>query len=160
MKKYLNYIILAASLVFGVLALALMAAPGVKIEGILDTYKISSFEIMTGESSTYLVGNMSQETSVGMVFALIFAILGVIAPIALCALKALKVKKVPYGIIAFACAAVALVAGILLFCAKTFFLAGNNDFDGLTLGVGAVFAGIFGVLNACALGFFGVKNMK
>ena len=104
--------------------------------------------------------NLGDGTSVGMVFALIFAILGVIAPIALCALKVLKVKKVPYGIIAFACAAIALVAGILLFCSKSFFLAGHDDVNGLTLGVGAVFAGIFGVLNACALGFFGVKNMK
>ena len=157
MKKYLNYVILAASLVFGVLALALMAAPGVKFSTtILGTTVVDTatgFEVMNGT-------NLADETSIGMVFALIFAILGVIAPICLCALKVLKLKKAPAGIIAFAFALIALASGALLFCTKTFYLAGHDSFDGLTLGVGAIFAGIFGVLNACALAFYGVKNMK
>ena len=153
----ISYLILLASFVFGVLALGLMAAPAVKITadlGILGTavQTYTGFEVMIDQ-------NLGDGVSVGMVFALVMAILGVLAPICLCLIKVLKVK-VPAGIIAFFFAIVALIGGALLFCSKAFFLAGHESGDGLTLGVGAIFAGIFSILNAGALGFYGVKNLK
>ena len=152
MKKYLDYIILAVSLVFGVLALALMAAPGVDANlGFFGTGSETVFEVMSD--------NLGDGTSVGVVFTLIFAILGLLAPICLCLTKILKVK-LPVGYIAFCFALFALLCGILAFCTKSFFLAGQAEGESVKLGAGAICTGIFSILNALTLGCYGVMNLK
>ncbi|MBP5308364.1 MAG: hypothetical protein J6Z34_04420 [Clostridia bacterium] len=147
MKKYLDYVLLGASILFGALTLILMVAPGITFGNVSDSvYKV--------------MGNYGKDGGavVGLVFALIFTIIALAVPACLCVLNFLG-KKIGFtAIIAAAAAVLALVAGILFFCTKAMAL-GDTILNG-KLGAGAVLGGIFMILNALVLCYYGFTKFK
>ncbi|MBQ7164633.1 MAG: hypothetical protein IJR61_04820 [Clostridia bacterium] len=150
MKKYLDYILLGASALFGVLTLILMVAPGVT-STILGTTVTSSVYKVMGE------GGNDGGAVVGLVFALIFTILALVVPACLCVFNFLGKKFGFEAIVAAAAAVLALVAGILFFCTKAMSV-GSSDY--IHLGAGAVLCGIFMILNALVLCYYGFTKFK
>lgn len=151
MKKYLDYILLGAGVLFGILSLALMAAPGVVADlGFLGKGDMSVFEVISNENSV----------EVGTVFALIFTLIAILVPIFLCVMKILKKKVSVEGYIAFCGALLAFVAGILFFCTKALVLDGEDDGGVLKLGAGAIVCGVFSLLNAITLCAYGLTKIK
>lgn len=148
MKKYLDEILLGCAAFFAALTLILMNAPG--LTGSAD-FVIAK---VTYNPSVYdLVGN-NGDTTVGLVFAVIFVVLCLVAAACLLVLKLIKFKFSLSGIVALAAAVLSLIAGILYFCTKG--LVGSSA----SLGAGAVFCGIFSLLNAGVFGFYGVTKLK
>ena len=144
MKKYLDEILLGCAAFFAALTLILMNAPGLTASGWGITVTASVYD---------LVGN-NGDTTVGLVFAVIFVVLCLVAAACLLVLKLIKFKFSLSGIVALAAAVLSLIAGILYFCTKG--LVGSSA----SLGAGAVFCGIFSLLNAGVFGFYGVTKLK
>lgn len=144
MKKYLEEILLGCAAFLSALTLILMNAPGLTASGLGLTFQASVY---------YLVGN-NGDTTVGLVFAVIFVVLALVAAVCLLVLKLIKFKFGYAGIVALAVAALSLIAGILYFCTKG--LVGSSA----SLGAGAVLCGIFSLLSAGVLGFYGVTKLK
>ena len=152
MKKHLDLIVLGCSALFSVVVLLMMLATGIKMT---DT--------VVGTATTWSVYdlmNFGDTTRVGIVLALVFTILSLLAAIVLLCVKAFKVKCKFAWIVALIVALLALVSGILFFCMKS--LVGVNDSALLkySLGIGTVFCGIFSLLNAAALIYYGLKAKK
>ena len=146
MKKYLEEILLGCAAFLSALTLILMNAPGLTASGFGITFQPSVYD---------LVGNNSSgDPTVGLVFAVIFVVLALVAAVCLLVLKLIKFKFGYAGIVALAVAALSLIAGILYFCTKG--LVGSSA----SLGAGAVLCGIFSLLNAGVLGFYGVTKLK
>ena len=144
MKKYLEEILLGCAAFLSALTLILMNAPGLTASGFGVTVTASVYD---------LVGN-NGDTTVGLVFAVIFVVLALVAAVCLLVLKLIKFKFGYAGIVALAVAALSLIAGILYFCTKG--LVGSSA----SLGAGAVLCGIFSLLSAGVLGFYGVTKLK
>lgn len=145
MKKFLDEILLGCAAFFATLTLILMNAPGLTVSVFGLTAKYSVYELL----------NFNGDTTVGLIFALIFVILVLVAAVCLLAVKLLKVKFGYAGITAFAAAVLSLVAGILYFSTK-----GLVGVSGGSLGVGAVFCAIFSLINTGVLGFYGFAKLK
>ncbi len=145
MKKFLDEILLGCAAFFAVLTLILMNAPGLTA---------SAFGL-TAKSSVYDLLSVNGDATVGLIFALIFVILVLVASACLLVLKLLKIKFDFAGIAAFAAAVLSLVAGILYFSTK-----GLVGASGASLGVGAVFCAIFSLINAGVLGFYGFTKLQ
>ena len=146
MKKHLDLIVLGCSALFSVVVLLMMLATGVSL---------TIPYVGTTTWSVYDLLNFGDTTRVGIVLALVFTILSLLAAIVLLCIKAFKVKCKFAWIVALIVALLALVSGILFFCAKS--LVDANDFD---LGIGSIFCGIFSLLNAAALICYGIKAKK
>lgn len=137
MKKYLDYILLGTSALFGLIILLVFLAPGITLLG-----------------ATQSVYSLIGDSYGGLIVALIFVILGFLTPLCLCALKLLKIKFLFGSFVAAGAALLLLVAGILLFCTSSFVGVG-------ALGAGAIIAGIFAILNTCVLcGYATTKLIK
>ena len=142
MKKYLDLILVGVGAFCSALILILMSAPGISA---------SVFGATVTESLYGLL-----DDGVGLIFAMIFVILALVAALCLIALKLLN-KKLGYEALIGLCAAVlSLVAGILYFCTKPIVGAGS----GINLGVGAIFCGIFGLIGAGAFGYYAFTKKK
>ena len=123
-----------------------MLAPGVNAKTLL---------FGTATPSVYEV--MGYEGGVGVVFALIFTILELLAAGALFAIAFLKIKFDFDWIVAFAAAFIALLGGIFFFLTKTFVAA---DYSNVSLGAGAILCAIFSLLNVAAFAFYGLQIKK
>ena len=148
----MDLVVLGCSALFSVVVLLMMLATGVK-----------ATDTVLGSATTWSVYNLmnfGDTTRVGIVLALVFTILSLIAAIVLLCVKAFKVKCKFAWIVALIVALLALVSGILFFGAKS--LIGVNDSALLKygLGIGSVFCGIFSLLNAAALICYGIKAKK
>ena len=148
MKKYLDYIVLGCCILFPVLVLLLMLAPGTSVTLLGTTSTASVYDCMSNGDST----------CVGLVFALIFTIITLVEAVGLCAIKCLKINFKFGWIIAFAAALFAFVAGILFFCIKG--LLDVADSELIKIGAGAIMSGIFSLFGAGAFAFYGVISKK
>ena len=146
MKKYLNYITLGASAFLAVLTLLLMLAPGISGTLFGTTSTVSVYKLM------------SYDGGVGVVFALIFTILELLAAGFLCAIAFLKIKFNFDWIVAFCAAFVAVLGCVFFFLTKVF--VGYGDSSIISLGAGAILCAIFSLLNAAALAFYGLQLKK
>ena len=133
MKKYLNLILLGCSALFAALIFAVMAAPGVTASAFGLTAKASVYDCLDNG---------------GTLAAFIIFIVGFVTALCLLGVEALKVKIKYEAIVAFFGALLLLVAGILFFCTAS--IAGGGD-----LGVGAILSGIFAIIAALSLCFYG-----
>ena len=135
MKKYFDLIVFGSAALLAVLVFPFMALPGLTGElPILGRISYTVYECLDGKG--------------GLIVALIFTCLALAYA---CGYLVLKFLKIHHDLIDYAsCLAglFALVAGILYFCTPAFFNGGS-------IGVGAVFCGIFDVLSGLALMFFG-----
>ncbi len=148
MKKYLDYIVLGCCILFPVLVLLLMLAPGTSVTLLGTTTTASVYDCISNGDST----------CVGLVFALIFTILSLVIAVGLCAIKVFKINFKFGWIIAFVAALFAFIAGILFFCIKG--LLDVADSELIKIGAGAIMSGIFSLFGACAFGFYGVVSKK
>ena len=146
-KNLLDYILLGSSALFGILTLVIMVAPGIIIDLGLVTTKYNVYELL----------NYADEARVGLIFALIFSIILLVATLLLLLLKLLNKKFKLELIVALCASALALVAGILFFCTKP--LIGEANSSVVSLGIGAILAGIFALISAITLGFYAVKKL-
>ena len=139
---------MSTAALFGALTLILMVAPGVVIDwGILGDEKLSVYELL----------NYGDTLRVGLLIALIFAILFVVFAVVLLLLNLLNKKFKAEGLVALCACVLEVVAAIMFFLAKP--LAGLDGLDNASLGVGAVLAGIFAIIGACALGVCVIKKL-
>ena len=145
MKKYLDLLVLGGGLLFNALIFAFMAADG--ITGNVIGIKVSA--------SVYsAIGNFGNDGVIGgLLVALIFVILAVLAGCFLVALIFMKQKFDYAMLVAFGAGLLLLVAGVLFFCTASF--AGGGS-----LGVGAVLSGIFGIIAGLAYVFYGCLKGK
>ncbi|MBO4594560.1 MAG: hypothetical protein J5697_02520 [Clostridia bacterium] len=151
MKKHLDLIVLGCSALFSVVVLLMMLATGMK----------STVPVLGSATwSVYDLMNFGDTTRVGIVLALVFTILSLLAAIVLLCVKAFKVKCKFAWIVALIVALLALVSGILFFCAKSLVVTDDYPLVTFNLGIGAVFCGIFSLLNAAALIYYGIKAKK
>lgn len=146
MKKYFDYLILICSVVFSVLVLLLMLAPGITATVIGTKVTRSVYELL----------NYGDTFRVGIFFTLLFTILLLIAAIGLLCIKILRIKFKSGKIVALCGALIALATGVLFFC--TVPLIGEGGSSIVQLGAGSVFCGIFSILNCGVLAFYGVKG--
>lgn len=151
MKKYLDYVLLGASALLGVLTLILMSAPGLTLPTAIGTGTSSVYKVM-GE------GSSNGGAVVGLIFALVFTIAALLVPACLCVLKAMG-KKFKYGaFLAIVAALLAAVAALMFFLTKS--MSGYSSIDAVKLGAGSVLCGIFMIINALALCFYGYAQLK
>ena len=135
MKKYLNLIVLGASLLFTVLIFAFMAGTAVVAKSGSIVIKSDSVYSCLGDST-------------GTLIAFILFLIAFLGGAALLCLSILK-KELKFDFaIAFCAGLLLLVAGILFFCGVSF-IGGNG------LGAGSVFCGIFAILAALGFCFYG-----
>lgn len=133
MKKHLNLILLGCAVFFAALIFALMAAPGITVSLFGATGKASVYDCLENG---------------GTLAAFIIFIVGFVTAACLLVVEVLKMSIKYEAFVAFFAALLLLVAGILFFCTAS--IAGGGD-----LGVGAILCGIFGILSALALCFYG-----
>nr|MCR5422905.1 hypothetical protein [Bacilli bacterium] len=118
MKKYLNLICLGGAAFFLLLNFAFMALTGASADVIIGTAKASIYDMF--------------ENSAILVIAMVFVIIALLA-IAFALLVEFKVFDFKFaGFVLLGAALFALLAGIFYFCACT------GDYDGWSLGIGAV----------------------
>ncbi|MBQ9485215.1 MAG: hypothetical protein IJU83_00070 [Clostridia bacterium] len=142
MKKYLDVCLLGATVLFCALTFALMAAAGVTGSLWGYTSSISVYDAMSHGDSTF-----------GVILAFILMILTLLGAGFLLVVKLLN-KKLGYEkFCGLVIAIIALVSGILYFLTNSFYGAGD-------LGAGAVFCGIFGLLEAAAMGVYTFKKFS
>ena len=145
-KNLLDVLLMGAAVLFGALTLILMVAPGLVIKFGL-----------TAEWTVYELLNYGDTLRVGLLIALILAILFVVCALLLLLLRLLNKSLKAEGLVALCACAMEVVAGVLLFLAKPLVGEGSNGYA--SLGVGAVLAGIFAIIGACALGVCVIKKL-
>ena len=139
MKKYLNLICLGGAAFFLLLNFAFMALTGASADVIIGTAKASIYDMF--------------ENSAILVIAMVFVIIALLA-IAFALLVEFKVFDFKFaGFVLLGAALFALLAGIFYFCACT------GDFDGWSLGIGAVLCGLLSFLAAAGAGFVGCMKV-
>ena len=144
MKKYLDLLVLGGGLLFNALIFAFMAADGVSV----------NIGLKVSASVYSAIGNFGNDGVIGgLLVALIFVILAVLAGCFLVALIFMKQKFDYAMLVAFGAGLLLLVAGVLFFCTASF--AGGGS-----LGVGAVLSGIFGIIAGLAYVFYGCLKGK
>lgn len=147
-KNLLDVLLMGAAALFGALTLIIMVAPGILYDlGLLGTAKYSVYDLL----------NYGDTLRVGILLALIFAILFVVCVLLLLVLKLLGKKLKAEGLISLCAAGLEIAAGILFFFSKS--LAGESGNGLVSLGVGAVLAGIFAIIAACSLGICIIKKL-
>ena len=139
MKKYLNLICLGGAAFFLLLNFAFMALPGATADVIIGTAKPSIYDMF--------------ENSAILVIAMVFVIIALLS-IAFALLVEFKVVDFKFaGFVLLGAALFALLAGIFYFCACT------GDFDGWSLGIGAVLCGLLSIFAAGGAGFVGCMKV-
>ena len=140
MKKFLNLIVLGASLLFAALIFVFMALPAVVAKSGNFVIKGDSIYAYLGESG-------------GTLAAFILFLVAFLAGCCLCVLLLMK-KKFQYDyLLAFLASLLLLVAGVLFFCGVSF-IGGN------ALGAGSVLSGIFAILGALCFCCYGALEGK
>ena len=146
-KNLLDIILMSAAVLFGALTLIIMVAPGIIYNLGLGTY----------EPSVYNLLNYGDTLRAGLLIALIFAIVFVVCVLGLVLVKLLGKSFKAEGLVALCAAALEIVAGVLFFFTKSLIEENGNSL--VSLGVGAILAGIFAILGACALGVCVIKKL-
>ena len=140
MKKHLNLLVLCGSLLFAVLNFAFLAGAAVVAKSGSIVIKSDSVYACLGDAT-------------GTLIAFILFLLGFLAAAALLVLALMK-KNIKFDlIIAFCAGLFLLVAGVLFFCGVSF-IGGNG------LGAGSVLCGIFSILAALGMCFYGALAGK
>ena len=147
-KNLLNVCLIGSGVVFGVLTLLLMLAPGI----------ITKISLLEARFSVYELLNYADEFRIGVLLILIFAIVLLAAALLLAVLKLLNKKSKYEKLIAFCAAVLGIVAGVLLFLVKSLVGLANSSIT--SLGIGAILAGVFAIVAALSLGLYAVKAKK
>lgn len=145
-KNNLSYVVLGCGILLSALVLIFMTMAGVK------------GNILGSEVSVYGMMSYGNETRIGVVLAMVFVIAALAVAVLSLVLKLLNVKFALGGWLALCAAVLALVAGILYFCGVN--LIGMGDSGLYSLATGSVLCGVFAILNAVALGFYAVTELK
>lgn len=145
-NNMLDIILMGSAVLFGALTLIIMVAPGLIIKFGL-----------TAEWTVYDLLSYGDTTRIGVVLALIFAIVFVVCVLGLVLVKLLGKSFKAEGLVALCAAGLAIAAGVLFFLVKPLVGEGNNAYA--SLGIGAILAGIFAILSACLLGFCAIKKL-
>ena len=139
MKKYLNVICLGCAALFLLLNFAFMALPGATVT-------------LLGTKVTTSIYEMFENSGI-LVVAMVFVIIALLA-LAFALLVEFKLVSFKFaGFVLLGVALFALLAGIFYFCACT------GNYDGYTLGVGAVLCGLLSIFAAGAAGFVGCMKV-
>lgn len=139
MKKYLNLICLGGAAFFLLLNFAFMALTG-------------AYVTLLGSKVTETVYGMLENSAI-LVIAMVFVIIALLS-IAFALLVEFKVVDFKFaGFVLLGAALFALLAGIFYFCACT------GDYDGATLGIGAVLCGLLSIFAAAGAGFVGCMKV-
>ena len=139
MKKYLNVICLGCAALFLLLNFAFMALPGATADVVIGVAKPSIYKMF--------------EYSGILVVAMVFVIIALLA-LAFALLVEFKLVSFKFaGFVLLGVALFALLAGIFYFCACT------GDYDGWSLGIGAVLCGLLSIFAAGAAGFVGCMKV-
>ncbi|MBR4124164.1 MAG: hypothetical protein IKR12_01190 [Clostridia bacterium] len=145
-KNMLDVLLIGLAVLFGALTLIMMATPGLIIKFGL-----------TAEWTVYELLNYGDTTRLGILLALIFAICFVVCAVLLILLKLLGKNLKAEGLVAVCAAGLEIAAAVLFFLAKPLVGEGNNAYA--SLGIGAILAGVFAILGACALVASTVKKL-
>lgn len=144
MKKNLDLLVLACSVLFNLLIFAFMAADGL----------VNIIVIGSSRSVYSAIGNFGGDGVIGgLLVALIFVILGVLAGCFLVALVVMKQKFDYTMLVAFGAGLLLLVSGVLYFCTSSFVGYGS-------LGVGSVLSGIAALIAGLGYAFYGCLKGK
>lgn len=145
-KNVLNILLMGLAVLFGALTLIFMATPGLIIKFGL-----------TAEWTVYDLLSYGDTTRFGVVLALIFAICFVVCAVLLVLLKLLGKNLKAEGLVAVCASLLEIAAGVLFFLVKPLVGEGNNAYA--SLGIGAILAGVFAILGACALVASTIKKL-
>lgn len=145
-KNNLSFIVLGCGILLSALVLIFMTLTGVK------------GNILGSEVSVYGMLSYGDKTRIGLVLAMVFVIAALVSAVVIIALKFINAKFKFGGWLSLCAAVLSLVAGILYFCGIN--LIGMGDSGLYSLGIGSVLCGILAILNACALGFYAVTELK
>lgn len=165
-KISLSLILSAVAALLGIVAVIMLAAPGISY----------TLEVLGQKNTTsYSLANLTfgyEKGGFAFSFMNFVPFLLVVAGIVLCALTALKGGKIT----AFVAAGCFLVAGILFFCCKQLIVFNTGDLTGeakdaavelakaaikeFKLGAGAIMAGILSILSAVACAGSAVLGKK
>jgi len=164
MKKHLDVILLAGTVLLAVLMLILHSAPGLTETAWGETVHTSLAKLINPENGDLGVG--------GTIAALIFTLVALCVTIGLLAFNLLKKASGFGGLIALGAAGLLLITGLLFFCTRILYVDWLAKMSGISrdyavkmtantaLGGGAIANGIFGFLSAALLGTFGVLKIK
>ena len=144
-KSILDICLLGSAMLFGALTLIMMVTPGI-INSLLIETKYSVYELL----------NYGDELRVGLLLAMIFAIITIVTALLLLVLRLMNKKTKLDTLCALIAGLLGVVGGILFFLTKS--LVGLADSSITTLGIGAILSGVFAIL--AGLGLLGYAILK
>ena len=151
-KKNLNKILIGVSILFAVVAIILLVAPGITLKseykaltdyGVKESYSMANITFGYKES----VEGASYEVfkfAFGNLLTYILIVGGIV-----CAVLAILGKG--GKIVPFVCAGLFLVGGVLYLCAGKLLVLAIEDSGYYTIGIGSILGGVFSILAACAV---------
>lgn len=149
-KKNLSKILICACIVFAVVAIIMLVAPGITPKSeYKDVPGITSYtmaQITFGHKINHPIAGEVElfKFAVGNLFTYILIVAGMV-----CAAVAFFGKG--GKIMNFVAAGILLVAGVLYFCAGKMLVLNGEDSGTMTIGIGSILGGIFSILAAAAV---------
>lgn len=145
-KSILDICLLGSAMLFGALTLIMMVTPGI----------INDLALVETKYSVYELLNYGDELRVGLLLAMIFAIITIVTALLLLVLRLMNKKTKLDTLCALIAGLLGVVGGILFFLTKS--LVGLADSSITTLGIGAILSGVFAIL--AGLGLLGYAILK
>ena len=150
-KKNLNKILICAGIVFAVVAIIMLVAPGItpksEYKNVPGITSYTMAQITFGHKMIHPLLGAEVEVfkfAVGNLFTYIFIVAGMV-----CAAVAFFGKG--GKIMNYVAAGLLLVGGVLYFCAGKLLVLNGEDSGTMTIGIGSIIGGIFSILAAAAV---------